>query len=234
MTFQNDIALFRAINSACGYLPAEVWMLLSLLGTGWVVFSLLLPSIVWSPRIFYAVLIMTPVAGIASRVAKVVLAAPRPPAILEPGSFILLGDALKGNSMPSGHTVIAFAAATSIVLTSSTNRRIWLPILFLLACGVGLSRIAIGIHWPEDILAGAVIGLGSGLVATRLAEKLPNKLMQPQSWWLRSLSCLGLLCVYVLTTQQLDFPENRPVQLALAAFACIALSRFWYESLKKR
>lgn len=233
MTLQNDIALFRTLNAACGFAPAEVWMLLSLLGTGWMVFALVLPSIIWSPRIFYAVVFTTPIAGLISRITKVLLAAPRPPAVLEPGSFILLGDALKSNSMPSGHTITAFAVAASVVFASQKGHRGWMLLLFPLACGVGLARIAIGVHWPEDVLMGAVIGLVAGAAGAGLAQRLPGRLMRPQSWWLRGLSCWGVLCAYALITQKLDFPENKPVQLAAAVLVCLTLLLFWRNSFQQ-
>lgn len=230
MTLQNDIELFRMLNAAGQVAPAEVWMLLSLLGTGWMAFSLVLPSIIWSPRIFYAVVLTTPIAGLMSRVTKVMLAAPRPPAVLEPGSFILLGDPLKAHSMPSGHTITAFAAAASVVLASQRGRRAWLLLLFPLAAAVGLSRIAIGVHWPEDVVAGAVIGLVAGAIGARLAQRLPHRFMQPQSWWLRALSCWGVLCAYMLVTQKLDFPENKPAQWVAAVLVCLTLLTFWRRS----
>lgn len=232
MTLQNDIELFRTINAACGAAPAEVWMILSLLGTGWMVYALILPSIIWSPRIFYAVILTTPIAGLMSKITKGALAAPRPPAVLEPGSFILLGDPLRAGSMPSGHTVIAFAAAASIFLSAKNHHRGWLLLLFPLACVVGLSRVAIGVHWPEDVAVGAVIGMVAGTIGARLAQRLPNTLMQPRSWWLRGLSCWGVLCAYMLATQKLDFPENRPVQIAVAIFVCLTLIAFWRRSFR--
>lgn len=232
MTLQNDIELFRMLNAACAFAPAEVWMLLSLLGTGWMVFALVLPSIIWSPRIFYAVVLTTPIAGFMSRITKVLLAAPRPPAVLEPGSFILLGDALQTNSMPSGHTITAFAAAASIVTASQNRYRTWLLWLFPLACAVGLSRVAIGVHWPEDILAGAVIGGLAGVAGARLAQRLPDRLMKPQSWWLRGLSCWGAVCGYVLITQRLDFPQNKPAQLAAALLVGLTLIAFWRRAIR--
>ncbi len=65
------------------------------------------------------------------------------------------------DSFPSGHTTFSFALATAIYFY--TNHKIGL--LFLLgATLIGLSRIVVGIHWPFDILAGAILGSGVSFI----------------------------------------------------------------------
>lgn len=61
-------------------------------------------------------------------------------------------------SFPSGHTVTAFALATSL----SVKYPKWYVIApsALWACSVGVSRMNEGVHYPSDVLAGAVIGAG--------------------------------------------------------------------------
>ena len=74
-------------------------------------------------------------------------------------------------SFPSGHTSLAFAAATSYAVLA---RRQQLPhatrnsvLLLLGAAGVGALRVAAHQHFPTDVLAGAALGSGIGwLVAT--------------------------------------------------------------------
>jgi undecaprenyl-diphosphatase len=61
-------------------------------------------------------------------------------------------------SFPSGHTSAAF-----FVLSVSA---IFFPILFnallIWAVGVGMSRVVLGVHFPTDIMAGAILGYGVG------------------------------------------------------------------------
>jgi undecaprenyl-diphosphatase len=62
-------------------------------------------------------------------------------------------------SFPSGHAVVAFACAT--VMSFAVPRLRW-P-LYALAALVAFSRVYVGVHFPGDVVAGAVIGVLLGL-----------------------------------------------------------------------
>ncbi len=66
-------------------------------------------------------------------------------------------------SFPSGHTSFAFNTATSIALQHprwyiTTAAYTW-------ATAVGYSRLHLGMHYPSDVAAGAVVGAGSSILA---------------------------------------------------------------------
>lgn len=98
-------------------------------------------------------------AGLLAQIIKHLVGRARPelwlgPAHYAPGS---------STSFPSGHTVGAFALAGVLVFASrSTALR---AIAFLLAAGVGVSRILAFRHWASDVTASAVIGLVSAWMA---------------------------------------------------------------------
>lgn len=75
-------------------------------------------------------------------------------------------------SFPSGHTTAAFATATALSL--STKK--WQVIVpsYLYAGFVGYSRMRLGVHYPSDVLAGALIGIGSGFLVWQV-DKLIRK-----------------------------------------------------------
>ncbi len=67
-----------------------------------------------------------------------------------------------GFSFPSGHCTEAFAIATSLSLTWPK----WYVITpaFLWAGTVAYSRMFLGVHYPSDVLAGILIGVGSSFL----------------------------------------------------------------------
>ncbi len=92
--------------------------------------------------------------------------------------FVTYPDILKKSnagspSFPSGHTSNAFAAATSISLSYPK----WYIIApsYLWAGTVGFSRMDLGVHYPSDVLAGAVIGAGSAYLTYMINQKLNPK-----------------------------------------------------------
>ncbi len=66
-------------------------------------------------------------------------------------------------SFPSGHTSSAFALATSLSL-NYPNWYVAVP-SFLWATGVGYSRMSLGVHYPSDVLCGALVGIGSAYLS---------------------------------------------------------------------
>lgn len=64
-------------------------------------------------------------------------------------------------SLPSGHTAAAFVMATSVMEVYPA----FSCVACLWASLIGLSRVALGVHYPLDIVAGALLGIGSVTVA---------------------------------------------------------------------
>lgn len=75
-------------------------------------------------------------------------------------------------AMPSGHTSIAFATATSLSMAYPK----WYVIApsFAWASAVGYSRMHLGVHYPSDVFIGALVGSGSAYL-THKANQWINK-----------------------------------------------------------
>jgi len=226
--------LFKQLNASAQKLPDLFWVFFNMLGNGWGVFALLCPLLVLAPRALMSTLCAGALAGILSRSLKLSLQFPRPASVLDPASFHIVGNPLTSLSMPSGHTLTAFALATALYFSVSPAKRKYALWLFVLAALAGLARVAVGAHWPADIFAGMSIGLFSGMLGASLAQRIPNRLLVAQAWPLRLASAGAALCIYVLLADRLDFDETRPFQYMAAAIAAVGLAWFLRQTVKPR
>jgi len=71
-------------------------------------------------------------------------------------------------SFPSGHAAFYFALSTVVFFYNKDAG----ALSFFLTLLICLARIFVGIHWPSDILAGAVIGIFSGWLVDKIFRKL--------------------------------------------------------------
>ncbi|MFN8306634.1 MAG: phosphatase PAP2 family protein [Ferruginibacter sp.] len=89
-------------------------------------------------------------------------------------SFIITRDDESGGlSFPSGHTSSAFCTATSLSLRYPKWYVIAPSCLF--ACSVGWARMYQGVHYPSDVLAGALVGAGSAWVGWKMQKWIMGK-----------------------------------------------------------
>lgn len=89
---------------------------------------------------------------------------------------IVQRTSVHGYSFPSGHTSSAFATATA--LTLGTKKWYVAVPAYAYACGVGYSRMRLGVHFPSDVLGGMVIGIGSSLLVWQVDKWLSKSQSQ--------------------------------------------------------
>jgi undecaprenyl-diphosphatase len=79
----------------------------------------------------------------------------------------LLVEGLHDFSFPSGHTIASFEAATVILLY---NKK-WGIAAMVLAALIAFSRLYLYVHYPTDVLASVVLGIGIAFLGKFLVEK---------------------------------------------------------------
>lgn len=155
-----------------------IFHFLNCLGNGWVL-AIVTGVGLWlyQPKIFkkhwFWMMIAMLLSGLLVVLIKGWVGRPRPLAAFAPliqtGKVHIhnIGPALKTRSFPSGHTQTAFAVATYLSLLFRRGA----PIFILIASLVGLARIYAGVHYPLDVLVGAIIGSSFSIIIWKWRER---------------------------------------------------------------
>lgn len=180
-----DVQVFRALHHALsGRLVLDAMAALTLIGGGWPLF-MMAPFLVRARtrRLAASLLGVAVVTTLAVFVLKRIVTRLRPCVVLSDVHARVFA-APTDFSFPSGHSAGAFAIASffaCLVLWEphlpevapttrwTKGRRLGAVVaLFAVALGIGLSRIALGVHFPSDVAAGALVGVVVGTLGGRL------------------------------------------------------------------
>jgi membrane-associated phospholipid phosphatase len=147
--------------------------------------------------------------------------------LLDPSLFHLIGPTLHKASFPSGHSITVFAGAAALVvcLLAARRRRWEAPrmlagLIVLVAILAGVSRVAVGAHWPVDVLAGAGAGWLAGTIGAWLTFRVPRLWQTPRYATIMAIT-LGITGLWLLNAPS-DYPLGN-VTIYIAA-ACSLLS----------
>lgn len=101
-------------------------------------------------------------AGLALAVGKLVseLVDRARPFVADPGGVHLFSSHAADPGFPSDHATAAFAIAVAILL----RKRNWGYVALVAAAVLSVGRVALGVHYPSDVLAGAALGSAAALV----------------------------------------------------------------------
>jgi undecaprenyl-diphosphatase len=122
-------------------------------------------------------------AGLALAVGRVIseLVDRTRPFVAEPHGVHLFSGHAADPGFPSDHATGAFAVAMAIWLR---NRR-WGTVALVAAAIVSVGRVAIGVHYPSDVLAGAALGCAAALLLfARPARERIDRLADLLGGWL--------------------------------------------------
>ena len=153
-----DAAVFHAINGSTPHALALVARVLSWIGSvggiaGWLAVIFVAVRRSGGPGVAFCAVSCTLTVAFAW-ILKHVVVRERPWTVFP--ESVVVGPHEMTSSFPSAHTAVSFALATAVALRWPRAGKV----AYLLAIGVGLSRIVMGMHYPSDVVAGAVLGSG--------------------------------------------------------------------------
>jgi undecaprenyl-diphosphatase len=162
-----DLWLLRAAYAeGAGRAWLDVVRLVTFLGSGWMMLGLA-PLLFLTKMRGQVVALLVTLAATSGVVAAIkVLAGRVRPCHALAWMQSLPVDLPTDSSFPSGHAAGSFAFAMFVM---ATHRRAGIP-LVLVATLIAVSRVALGVHYPSDVAAGALLGATFGSIGARLAS----------------------------------------------------------------
>jgi len=132
--------------------------------------------ILYAPKVWEALITGSIFSLLFSVLIKETFAIPRPAAVFDYTTFNIIGERLSGsNSFPSGHSITIFTVLTVLMFAFMPKNRNYKIIYFALAVSLGLlfafTRVAVGAHYPLDVIIGCIFGYVSGLLGTFISRK---------------------------------------------------------------
>jgi len=165
-----NMQLFLFFNKWHTITGDRFWAIITLFGDGLVAAVLLFPFLKKRPDIIWSVLIASLFYMIILHSLKRIMDVPRPAGVLSPDTMYIIGKRFTRYAFPSGHTTTIFTLMGVIAFSFKKNTIYILSIIFAIL--VGLSRVAVGAHWPADVLGGAILGWLCAWVGVSLAGRL--------------------------------------------------------------
>ena len=147
----------------------DVFVWLSKLGADGIIWLLigLAVALLWRRVLPFAlVVVAVAVADGLAALLKVAVGEHRP---TDPTSLVPIPHS---HSFPSGHTAIAFSAATVLAVLVPPAAAAF----FLLALAIGYSRVYVGVHFPLDVAGGALLGIATALLLLAAARQRSMRL----------------------------------------------------------
>jgi membrane-associated phospholipid phosphatase len=131
--------------------------------------------IIYAPKLWEALITSALLSIIISAVLKRLFAVPRPAAMFDNDSFVIIGKTLTGkSSLPSGHSIATFILITSVLFAFMPQKRknkiMWS--VFVVAAGlfIAFTRVGVGAHYPFDVLIGSTIGFITTTIGIKISS----------------------------------------------------------------
>ncbi|MGD9887722.1 MAG: phosphatase PAP2 family protein [Halothiobacillaceae bacterium] len=232
----NNVGAFFALNGLGATLGLDqsalwigFWSGLTLLADTLPAVVLLLPFVWRKPELVWLAVLAGVVATLVVHDIKPAMNLMRPAGVYPESVLHIMGHTLTSKAFPSGHATTALVTAGVFALGL---RLPWWGLLIAAALGsiFALSRIMVGAHWPQDILAGALIGWLAAGLGMRLIRCFPLNLR-----WGRPILALILIVVAVQTASfDGGYPEGRWVVIPLLLWAVLGSAWVLWSVWRKK
>ena len=161
-----DLAIVRGL--AAWRMPALDALALALSGAGfwglvWMAVAVLRAAVVRTAPVRMAVLrvvLAVVIANTAATVVKPLIGRDRP--FVAHPELTVVGPRAHGQSFPSGHATVAAAGAVALTLLWPGAAVAWWTLAILTMA----ARVYLGVHYPTDVLGGAMLGIACAWLAT--------------------------------------------------------------------
>lgn len=194
---------FQMLNTLGASLPDSFWSSITLLGDTQVAIAMLLFVVYLHPKLLSATILAIIPTTLMTHGMKSFFSMARPGGVLPEDSFHLIGDLLRTNSFPSGHSATAGVIATFfLVVAKNTRQRLFITTVLLL---IMFSRVMVGAHWPIDVFVGGAIGLLCGLGSYMVAKHY-HFCRSALSQWIAMI--IPLYCAVTLPFHNGGYPQG--------------------------
>ncbi|WP_353162280.1 phosphatase PAP2 family protein [Myroides odoratus] len=144
-------------------------------GDALILLSFLTLFILYTPKLWEALLTSSLISFIFAVLAKEIFAIPRPAKAFDYTTFNIIGEKLSGStSFPSGHAITVFTVLTVLLFAlSPQNKKYKIPyfiVMIVLGLLFAFTRVAVGAHYPLDVLVGCIVGYTSGVLGTYISQ----------------------------------------------------------------
>ena len=166
--FNLDLILFRFFNNlSVLWPPLGVVAVFCASVLIWLLFAWYVWSLMWRKRggghEMFAVILGGAMAYLFNAAVSLWWFRPRPFAALS-NVHQLIYHSTASKSFPSDHATLAFFLATLLAI----HRPQWRWRAYSVAAFIALGRVVVGVHYPSDILAGAIVGTVFGLLTREI------------------------------------------------------------------